>query len=96
MDIIKKTQNCTYITNILDLELPNIFITKLEEVNAVLGQQQLDCINNTIQLLENSKNTDKLEQLKQTNIQKCINWCIQNKIPYNKFIQPTNIFMRKS
>ena len=93
MDIIKKTQNCTYITNILDLELPNIFITKLEEVNAVLGQQQLDCINNTIQLLENSKNTDKLEQLKQTNIQKCINWCTKFDIPCHKIIQQTNIFL---
>ena len=93
INIIKKTQKCTYITNILDFELPNIFITKLEEVNAVLGQQQLDCINNTIQLLENSKNTDKLEQLKQANIQKCINWCTKFNIPCHKIIQQTNIFL---
>ena len=43
-------------------------------------------------LLEKKKN-DKLNQNKIINIQKCINWCIQNNIPYNKYSQPSNIFL---
>ena len=43
-------------------------------------------------LLDNNKQ-DKLDTLKRTNIQKCIQWCIKYKLPYNKSIQQMNIFL---
>ena len=39
------------------------------------------------------KKKDKLENIKSQNIQKCINWCIQNEIEYNKNSQYSNIFL---
>ena len=93
--IIYNIRNCSYITQVLNFKLPNIFIQKIEEINSILGQQQLECILHTLQLLEGQNNTDKLEQLKQTNVQKCINWCSKFGIPYHKIIQQTNIFLEK-
>lgn len=93
--IIHKIKDCTYITQILNINLPNIFVSKIEEINSILGQQQLECILTTLQLLESNNTGDKLEQLKQNNIQKCINWCIKFNIPYHKIIQQTNIFLER-
>ena len=93
--IISNIRNCNYITQVLNFKLPNIFIQKIEEINSILGQQQLECILHTLQLLEGQNNTDKLEQLKQINVQKCINWCSKFGIPYHKIIQQTNIFLEK-
>jgi hypothetical protein len=36
---------------------------------------------------------DKIESLKKTNIQKCIQWCEKFKIPNNKFAEKVNIFL---
>ena len=93
--IINDIQDTNYITNILNFKLPSIFTSKIEEINSVLGQQQIECIINTLQLIENQNNSEKLEQLKQNNIQKCINWCIKYRIPHHKIIQQTNIFLEQ-
>ena len=75
------------------------FINKLEEINAILGQQQMENISYTLSLLyKKTNNTVKYEQLKSSNIQKCIQWCGKNNIPHNN-IQINNIsdnfFLRK-
>ena len=62
--------------------------------NAILGQQQLESISNTLSLIENSRN-DKIENMKKINIQKCIHWCQKNRLPYHKTISTTNIFLDK-
>ena len=93
--ILDKIEHANYVTNILRNNLPNIFISKIQEINSVLGQQQLECIKNTLQLIENKQKPEKLEQLKQNNIQKCITWCIKFNIPHHKIIQQTNIFLEK-
>ena len=93
--VINDIQHTNYITNILNFKLPCIFTSKIEEINSVLGQQQIECIINTLQLIENQNNSEKLEQLKQNNIQKCINWCIKYKIPHHRIIQQTNIFLEQ-
>ena len=94
-EVITEIQHTNYITNILKFKLPCIFTSKIEEINSVLGQQQIECIINTLQLIENQNNSEKLEQLKQNNIQKCINWCIKYKIPHHRIIQQTNIFLEQ-
>ena len=62
------------------------------EVETNTTQQQLENILNTLHLLDNNK-PDKLDTIKKTNIQKCIQWCIKYKLPYNKSIQQLNIFL---
>ena len=93
--IIHKIKECSYITQFLNINLPNIFVSKIEEINSILGQQQLEYILTTLQLLESNTNSDKLEQLKQNNIQKCTTWCTKFNIPYHKIIQQTNIFLER-
>jgi 23S rRNA U2552 (ribose-2'-O)-methylase RlmE/FtsJ len=80
---ISQIKNYKYITSIYDEKLNYYFIIKMEEINAAIGQQQIDYINSTIELIENN-NEDKITRLVKNNIQKCTNWCIKYKIPYIK------------
>ncbi len=79
------------INRFLNIKIPYLYINKLEDINAILGQQQLENILSTLHLLDNNK-TDKLEIIKKNNIQKCVQWCIKNKMPYNKNINQLNLF----
>ena len=82
------------IHKIINLPIDLYFKNHIEEINAIFGQQQIENIINTTKIVTfREKKNDKLNQNKNINIQKCINWCIQNNIPYNKFSQPTNIFL---
>lgn len=78
--------------NLINFDLPYIFINKLEEINAIFGQQQIENISYTINIIENHK-SEKIDTIKKTNIIKCINWCQKHQLPYNKNIQPTNMFL---
>tara|TARA_B100000401_G_C52813234_1_gene725121 strand:+ start:1014 stop:2159 length:1146 start_codon:yes stop_codon:yes gene_type:complete len=70
------------ISSLLNFELPLVFLNKMEEINAILGQQQLEAISNTITLINNSAKKDKLVNLKENNIQKCITWCKKHDFGY--------------
>jgi 23S rRNA U2552 (ribose-2'-O)-methylase RlmE/FtsJ len=95
--IIQDYNNNLLIKNILNCEIPDMFKNSLTEINAIYGQQQIENINNTIVLLQNNnKLKEKIEKYKKNNIQKCIQWCINNNIPYNKnYINSNNIFLTK-
>ena len=80
---ISQIKSYKYINSIYDEKINYYFITKLEEINAVIGQQQIEYINSTIELLEN-EDKSVINKLIKNNIQKCINWCIKYKIPYIK------------
>ena len=81
------------IKRFLQIDIPYIFINKLEDINAIIGQQQLENILSTFYLIENSKE-EKIDTIKKNNIQKSIQWCIKYKIPYNKNCQSLNIFYK--
>ena len=81
---------------LFDFELPYIFTNKIEEYNAINGQQQVDTIVSTIYLIDNNNKYDKLEHIKKKNIQKCINWCQKFHIPHNSVIQPNNMFLNRT
>jgi 23S rRNA U2552 (ribose-2'-O)-methylase RlmE/FtsJ/virulence-associated protein VapD len=80
------------IERFINIDLPYIYINKLEDINAILGQQQLENILGTLYLLDNNK-LDKIETIRKTNVQKCLQWCIKHKILHNKNIQQLNIFL---
>uniref|UniRef100_A0A6C0HD93 Ribosomal RNA methyltransferase FtsJ domain-containing protein n=1 Tax=viral metagenome TaxID=1070528 RepID=A0A6C0HD93_9ZZZZ len=73
--------------------VPYYFINKLEELNIIIGHQQLEFMEQLISLYKNKNREEKIESLKKTNIQKCIQWCEKFKIPYNKFTDKVNIFL---
>ena len=91
------TDQC-YVTSLLKQKMPYYFIIKMEEINAILGQQQLETIVYTLSLIQtNNKNNDnKIEQLINSNIHKCSTWCLKNNIHYNKMISMRNSFLEKS
>lgn len=95
MNILDVIENKKYIEKIFDFEPSYLILSKLEEINAIFGQQQLETITNTLNLIQHHKN-EKLEQIKKNNIQKSTNWCIKHKIPYNKILVQQNIFLTKS
>jgi len=76
--------NEKFLKRILNINIPYFFLNKLEEYNAIIGQQQIENIISTIGLITNNSNNDKLENIKNNNIQKCVQWCIKYKIPYYK------------
>ena len=81
------------IGNLFDFNLPYLFTNKMEEYNAILGQQQIDTIVSTIYLIDNNNKQDKIEHMKKKYIQKCINWCQKFNIPYNSVIHTNNMFL---
>jgi|UniRef100_A0A6C0IPI0 23S rRNA U2552 (ribose-2'-O)-methylase RlmE/FtsJ len=97
-DIIKVLNNIDIthykITNLLNIPLSLYLKNQLEEINSIFGQQQIENISNTFKLIyNNDKRKDKLENIKNQNISKCVNWCIQNKLDYNRTTNTsTNIF----
>ena len=88
-----KKLDTRYITSIFDFDLPYYFITKLDDMNITIGQQQLESLDQIISILKNKNKYDKIETIKKSNIQKSVNWCEKYKIPCNKFTEKINIFL---
>jgi cap1 methyltransferase len=84
----------TNLVRILNVDIPYHFKLNLEQSNILLGKQQLTTINNTNQLIQAPKN-DKITKFVKNNREKCVRWCIDNNIPYNK-IKNENIFLKKT
>lgn len=87
------TKSDSYIHSIINNDIPYYFLNKLEESNAVIGQQQLEAYDQIINIFKNKNRDDKLDLLKRNHIQKCILWCEKNQLPHNKFIEQINIFL---
>ena len=81
-------------TSILPVEHDSHFLNKIEECNAIIGQQQMETINATIHLILNRGHAEKLESMKRQNVIKCVSWCDKHGIPCNKIIQQNNIFLK--
>jgi len=72
----------SYISRFISSPIPMHFLTKINEYNAVFGQQQIENIYYTITLIDNKQKPDKIEALVRNNVQKSQFWCTKNKLPY--------------
>jgi hypothetical protein len=56
--------------SILGIPIPHFFLTRLEEYNAIIGQQQIETINATLQLVSTpyALRNERIETLKRTNV----------------------------
>ena len=86
-------QNNNNISSIIDYEIPSYFINKIDDINIIIGQQQLESIDQIINIIKNKNKDEKIETIKKSNIQKSIAWCEKFKIPHNKFSEKVNIFL---
>lgn len=83
----------TIINSVIDNELPYYLLNKLNESNLVIGQQQIEAYDQIIHIFKNKNREERIENLKKSHIQKCIQWCEKNQLPHNKFIDKVNIFL---
>jgi hypothetical protein len=66
---------------IINIDVQKIYITAIEECNAIYGQRQLETISNTLQIIRNPI-SEKLHELNKKHIQKCKHWCQKHNMPY--------------
>jgi len=83
--------NKSNILSILNYNISYYFNMKLNDINTIIGQKQIEILDNIINILKSKNVQDKLDLIQNSNIQKCISWCDKHKLPYNK----TNIFLKK-
>lgn len=79
-------------TRFLTIPIPYLFISALQEINAIFGQAQIESISQTLNLITSAPH-DRIDHLKKTHVTKCINWCTKFKMPYNKINISANIFL---
>ena len=96
MDEYPKLKEYPHISSILNNDLDYYYINKIEEYNAILGQQQIENINSTISLFTCKNKNEKIETLKKNFIQKCVHWCEKHNIQCNKTTSSHNIFLNSS
>ena len=78
-----------YISRFLKIHIPLYFLSKIDEYNAVFGQQQIENIYYTITLIDNKHKHDKIETLIRNNVLKCQFWCAKHKIIHNNIVGTT-------
>ena len=82
-----------HIHRFLACPISSCYLNKIEEYNAIAGQQQIEYIQQTIALMDNKHNGDRIENLIKANVHKCMNWCASHDVPYNTFSTPVNHFL---
>lgn len=80
------------ISSILSCELPVYFLNKVEDINVVFGQNQIDILHQIINLANSKSKDEKIDNLQKHGIQKSCQWCEKFDVPYNKYSDRPNIF----
>lgn len=90
--VLKSFEDDKHPSRFLNCDIPYHFICSIQEINAILGQSQIENITTTINIIDSCSN-ERLENLKKNHIGKCVSWCQKFKIPYNKLFSSGNLFM---
>lgn len=72
-----------YIQSFLKINVPYYFLIRMEEINSIFGQKQIENIHYTISIIESYNKQDRIDAIVKTNIQKCIQWCLRYNVEYN-------------
>ena len=70
------------IYRILSDPIPFFFLNKLEEINTIFGQVQLEQIHTIFLLIGNKFKQEKIQYMSKINAQKCMEWINKHKITY--------------
>jgi hypothetical protein len=79
-----------HVGRFISSQIPHYFLTRLEEYNSIFGQQQLETIYSTLILMEN-KNSDRIDSMVKSNLQKCIQWCMKYNVEYNQMFKDQTV-----
>lgn len=66
------------ISRFLTVPLSNYFVTRVEELNSIFGQQQIENIHYTISLIDCKNRYEKINTLIKANVEKCTVWCLKH------------------
>lgn len=77
--------------SILNVELPMQLKNKIQEINCIFTERQVENINDTLSLIDNNKKNEVIEAINTKHIQLSINWCKKHNIPYNE-VKKQNLF----
>jgi hypothetical protein len=80
------------VSSILSCELPVFFKNKVEDINVVFGQSQIDILHQIINIASSKNKNEKMDNLQKHGIQKSSQWCDKFDVPYNKYTERPNIF----
>jgi len=79
--------------SILNLKIPSHIKNNISEMNCMFTERQLNNINDTLVLIENSaKRNEKMHVLKEKHILMSTAWCKKYNVPFNNVTQ--NMFMK--
>ena len=76
--MIDPLNNQSEISRFLSVPLSNYFATRVEELNAIFGQQQIENIHFTISMIDCKTRGEKLNALIKSNVEKCTVWCLKH------------------
>ena len=79
------------IFKLISIPLTLLFTTKIEEYNAIFGQQQIENIHYTLSLMDVKNKNEKLNNLVKTNVKKSMDWCVKYGVLHNS-ISLNNVF----
>lgn len=71
-----------HLSRFLKWNVPKLFVMKIEEINSIFGQPQLEQLQHIHSVLTHKHKQDKINHFIKSNTQKCIQWCIKHKIPF--------------
>jgi hypothetical protein len=71
------------VTQLIDYDTPAYFIYKINEINLIIGQQQLELCRQLLHIYMGQNQLYKLDQYKQKTIQKWVDWCVKMNIPFD-------------
>lgn len=81
MKHVISSKNVPNFLRIFRFNIPRYFMSKLEEYNMILGQQQIETIFSTISLMDTPNRRNKIEHLIRFHTNKCIQWCQSHEEP---------------
>lgn len=87
-DLYGKDLSNINVLRFLSVPLSISFTSRIEEYNAIFGQQQIENIYYTLALIEHKHKQEKIDTLIKSNSQKCVNWCIKHNISYFPLVAP--------
>ena len=85
------------IQRFLNVPISNYYLTKVEEYNAIFGQQQIENIYYTISLIDSKISSEKIDQMIKINTQKCVQWCLRHNVVHNSNLHIVeNVFLSQN
>jgi hypothetical protein len=93
-EVISSVQNNStlFLSSLLSCDLPIYFVNKIEDINVVFGQNQIDVLHQVINIANSKSRDEKVDNLQKHGLQKSCQWCEKFDVPYNKYAERPNIF----